>query len=123
MEINKEKRICPYRGEEFIPKRSNQVYANGKFRTYYNNKKSNDKRKLLASINKPLIKNFDIFNWIVGDEPYKIVHKEFLRGAGFNFSVFTHISKDEKINKLCYSVYHFYYFKVDDNNYKIVNNG
>ena len=123
MELNKEKRICPYSGEEFVPKRSNQVFANDKYRIAHNNKKNNDKRKLLASINKPLLKNFDVCNWIVGDEPFKIVHKEFLRGAGFNFSVFTHIFKDEKTNKLCYSVYHFYYFKVDGNYYKIVKNG
>lgn len=123
MESNKEKRICPYCGGEFIQKRSNQIFDIDKCRTDYNNKKNNDKRKLLASINKPLLKNFDVCNWIVGDEPFKIVHKEFLRGAGLNFSVFTHLFKDEKINKYCYSIYHFYYFKVDENHYKIVNNG
>lgn len=123
MKANLEKRICPFSGDEFVPKRNNQVFANRENRIAYNNKKNNDKRRRLAFVNKPLLRNNDILNQILGNEREKIVHKEFLRGAGFSFLVFTNFHRDENKNKLYYSIYHFYYYKVDNEHYKIVNNG
>jgi hypothetical protein len=122
MKTDIEKRICPYSGVEFVPKRTNQVFSNDKYRIAHNNQKSNSKRKRLSAINKPLLKNYDILNLIIGHEQEKVVHKEYLRGAGFSFSVFTHLHKDENMDKLYYALYNFYYVKVDDNFYKIIKN-
>lgn len=118
-----EKQICPFCGVEFIPQRSNQIFTNSDCRISYNNQKNNEKRKQLSFINKPLLKNHQILSEILGNEREKIVHKEYLRGAGFSFKVFTNLHKDENINKYYYSVYKFYYFKIDDDHYKIINNG
>jgi len=123
MDVKIKKRICPYSGVEFVPKRTNQVFANGKYRIAYNNQKNNSKRKHLASINKPLLKNYDILNQILVNEQEKIVHKEYLRGIGFSFSVFTHFHKDEKSPKYYYSIYDFHYYKIYDFYYKIVKHG
>ncbi|MFD2917257.1 hypothetical protein [Psychroserpens luteus] len=123
MKTDIEKRICPYSGVEFIPNRTNQVFANDKYRIAHNNQKSNSKRKRLSAINKPLLKNYDILNLIIGDEQEKVAHKEYLRGAGFSFSVFTHLHKDLHKDKYYYAIYDFYYIKLDDNYYKIIKNG
>ncbi|MCK8480951.1 hypothetical protein [Psychroserpens algicola] len=123
MKTDIEKRICPYSGVEFAPKRTNQVFANDRYRIAYHNQKNNSKRKRLASINKPLLKNYDILNQILGDEQEKIVHKEYLRGAGFSFSVFTHLHNDPNKDKYYYAIYDFYYINLDENYYKIIKNG
>ncbi len=44
------KRICPYSGEEFIPKRKNQIFANKKNRTDYHNDKARQERIILSTI-------------------------------------------------------------------------
>jgi hypothetical protein len=122
MDLKIEKRICPYSGIEFVPKRTNQVYAYAKYREDYNNKKNNEKRKVLNEFNKPLKKCFEILLNILNGQKEKIVHKEYLRGAGFNFSVFTHFHMDKDIKKACYALYHVHYYKLDDNYYKILKN-
>lgn len=123
MKISIKKRICPYSGVEFVPKRTNQIFLNSECRIAYNNRKHNEKRKHLAFINRPLLQNNNILIQILGEKKEVIVHKEFLRGAGFSFSVFTNFQKDLNTNKLYYSVYRFNYFKIDNDHYKIVNNG
>ncbi len=123
MKTNIPKRICPYSGIEFTPKRSNQVFANKECRIAFNNRKHNEKRKRLAFINKPLLKNYDILSQILGSQSEKVFHKEYLRGTGFSFSVFTNLHKDQNSNSYYYSVYNFYYYKIDNEHYKIVNYG
>lgn len=122
MDLIIEKRICPYSSIEFIPKRTNQIFANNKYRIAYNNKKNNDKRKLLAEFNNPMKKCFEILLEILKGQNEKIVHKEFLRGAGFNFAVFTHFYMNKETKKACYALYHVHYYKMDDNHYKIIKN-
>jgi hypothetical protein len=123
MDKKKEKLICPYCKLEFTPKRSNQVFTNNDCRIAFNNNKNNIKRKHLAIVNKPLKKDFDILDTLLGKEAEIKVHKEFLRGTGFSFLVFTHAFKPENTTKIYYGLYDIYYYKMDDNqHYKIVRN-
>ncbi|MCB0463284.1 MAG: hypothetical protein KDC81_11325 [Flavobacteriaceae bacterium] len=118
-----EKRICPDCGVEFIPKRSNQTYCNSTCRTAHHNKRNNAKRKELAKIFKPIIEQYEILLKLLKGRKEVQVHKEYLRGTGFNFSLFTHVHYNETIKKNCYALHTVHYYKVDQDYYKIVNNG
>ncbi|AFU67931.1 hypothetical protein P700755_000958 [Psychroflexus torquis ATCC 700755] len=119
METKYKKRICPYSGEEFIPKRRNQIYVNSSYRIAHNNNKSHEKRKYTSVVNKKLAKNYDILWKLVNDEKKSIVHKEYLSGAGFLFNLYTTAYKTEEGN-IVYEVYGFKYYQTDINNYKII---
>lgn len=123
MKNEMEKRICPYSGIEFIPKRSNQIFANSDCRITYHNKRNNTRRKELAKLFKPIEKQYEILLKLLRGRKEVQVHKEYLRGAGFNFSLFTHVHYNETIKKNCYALHTVHYYKVDQDYYKIVNNG
>ena len=53
-------RKCLYSGEEFIPKRNNQVFASKKNRSNYHNEINNKLRNELKSANNQLLKNYKI---------------------------------------------------------------
>ena len=108
------KYICPYSKEEFIPKRSNQIYAKPEYRIAFNNQRGNDKRKLLAPKNKLLKNNREILKSILELNSKGIVHVEYLKGAGFSFQVFTHLTYDKVFNKNAFSVYEFSYIQLAD---------
>lgn len=118
-----EKRICPYCTLEFVPKRSNQIFHNSDCRTAHHNKRNNAKRKELAKFFKPIEKQYFALLGLLNGEKEITVHKEYLRGAGFNFSLFTHIHFNKTIQKSCYALHTVHFYKIDDNHYKIVNNG
>lgn len=119
-EVNK--RICPFSGEEFIPKRSNQIYANDKYRITYNNNKNNNKKKELAKKFKPIEREYEVLLRLLNGRKEIKVHKEYLRGAGFSFSLFTHIHYNTSIGKNCYALHAVHYYKVDQDYYKICTN-
>ncbi|MAB49341.1 MAG: hypothetical protein CMC05_11990 [Flavobacteriaceae bacterium] len=118
-----EKRICPYCGVEFVPKRSNQIFNNSVCRIAYNNKRNNAKRKELAKLFKPIEKQYEILLSLLNANKEVDVHREFLRGAGFNFSLFTHIHFNESIKMNCYALHTVHYYKINQDYYKICNNG
>ncbi len=99
------KRICPYSGEEFIPKRTNHIYACEENRIAFNNDKNNDKRKKLAPINKMLYQDYDVVNTVLGNRKEASIHSEYLRGAGLSFKVFNHIELDYKTREWHYALY------------------
>jgi len=117
-----EKRICPYCGVEFIPKRSNQTFCNSACRTAHHNKRNNAKRKELAKLFKPIEKQYYALLELLNGEKEVTVHKEYLRGIGVNFSLFTHIHYNETIKKNCYALHTVHYYKVDKEHYKICTN-
>ncbi|WP_431136946.1 hypothetical protein [Psychroserpens mesophilus] len=117
-----EKRICPYCGVEFIPKRSNQIFTNSTCRTTYNNNRNNTKRKDLAKLFKPIVEQYEVLLKLLSGRKEVQVHKEHLRGAGFNFSLFTHAHYNEIIKKNCYALHTVHYYKVDQDYYKICTN-
>ena len=119
MATNNEIRTCYYSGESFIPTRQNQIFATKENRILYHNQINNQLRKRLSLINKQLLLNFRILIEVLDGENETIVHKQFLLGKGFSFSVFTHLSLSKCSNNYCYSVYEVSYERIDDNNYKI----
>ena len=119
MATNNEIRTCYYSGESFIPTRQNQIFATKENRILYHNQINNQLRKRLSLINKQLLLNFRILIEVLDGENETIVHKQFLLGKGFSFSVFTHLSLSKYSNNYCYSVYEVSYERIDDNNYKI----
>lgn len=122
MLIKKEKKTCPYSGLEFFPKRSNQIYASSEYRIAHNNEKNNAKRRLMAPKHKALSKNRDILESILGGSKEKAVHVEFLKGKGFDFTVFSGVYKNPKHESMCYVVHEFHYIKQVKYVYKIYRN-
>jgi hypothetical protein len=113
----KPKRVCLYSKKEFVPKRSNQIFANKECRIAYHNEISNSIRKSLHEINTRLIKNYKILTEIMKGKREGEFHSEFLRGKGFSFSVHTHI---EKLNdKFIYAIYEYSFYKIYNSTYKI----
>jgi hypothetical protein len=119
MAINNEIRTCYYSGQSFIPTRQNQIFASKENRILFHNQINNQLRKRLSFINKQLLLNFRILIEVLDGDYETIVHKEFLLGKGFSFSVFTHLSVSKLSNNYCYSVYEVSYERIDDDNYKI----
>jgi len=122
MKTKKLNRKCPNCRGSFTPQRDNQRYCGAICRIEFNNDKNNAKRKLLAKKNKPLAKNYDILNALLGDNREKIVHRQFMRGAGFDFRVFTHMDANPENNQPCFGCHEFKYFKVNNENFKIIRN-
>ena len=119
----KEIKICPYSGEEFTPKRNNQIYARSEYRIAHNNDKNNAKRMLMAPVNKSLSKNREILESILGSENENEVHTQFLRGKGFDFGVFTGFYNNPNYDNLSYEIYQFHFVKINNEYYKIYRNG
>lgn len=119
MATNNEIRTCYYSGESFLPTRQNQIFATKENRILFHNEINNQLRKRLSIINKQLLLNFRILIEVLDGENETTVHKQFLLGKGFSFSVFTHLSLSKYSNNYCYSVYEVSYERIDDDNYKI----
>lgn len=119
MATNNEIRTCYYSGESFIPTRQNQIFASKENRILFHNQINNQLRKRLSIINKQLLLNFRILIEVLDGENEATVHKQFLLGKGFSFSVFTHLTLSKYSNNYCYSVYEVSYQRIDDDNYKI----
>lgn len=115
----KQKRVCPHCKLEFIPKRSNQIFISSQARKEYHNNINNTIRKKTAFINKPLMKNRKVFSELLADKDEGVFHNEFLLGKGVSFKVFTNF-KEYKEGIIAYSVYEFWYYKVDEENIKVV---
>lgn len=96
-----EKATDPYTKQQFIKKRSNQVYANRENQVKHNNLKAKERRDSLADINKKLYSNLRILQARLGDNTSVIKTQEFLAGAGFNFGVITHVRNVDNINYYC----------------------
>jgi len=113
-----EKRICPYSGVEFVPKRSNQVFANRENQIRFNNKKAFQKRKAKSLTDNALDKNRQVLKSVLSNMNHVIKSYDYLLGAGLHFGYSTHqIIKDE-IKWVC--IYDYAYTLIDTNKFKIV---
>lgn len=112
-----EKRLCPYSNQEFIPKRSNQVFALAEYRVAYHNDNNNAIRRKLSYINKQLMINYKVVQLLLGDKIEVIANKHFLRGAGFSFLTFTNVTKKEDAYFHC--IYDVAFQKLNDEEYLI----
>ena len=110
-------RICLYSKKAFIPKRENQIFASANNRIAYHNTINNAFRKKLSIINKELIKNYKLLDKLLAGQKEITINKYYLRGGGFSFKTFTHISSNE--DTLVYGLYDICFHKLDNNEYLI----
>jgi len=82
------KKIDPFTSEEFTPKRHNQRFSCRANQIAYNNKLAREKRELLRESNTKLNTNRTVLKKLF-ERGERKVSREFLRGAGFNFSYYT----------------------------------
>ena len=108
-------RLCPYSKTTFEAKRQNQIYRSASDRISYNNLQNNFLRKKLSFINKQLLKNYKIADALLGDINDVSVHKQFLRGKGFSFQMFTHVS--QKDDDIVFGLYDIAFMKLTDEDY------
>ena len=113
------KRVCPHTQLEFVPKRSNQLFFDRQCRIDYHNNINNTIRKKTAYINSPLMKNRKIFSELLANKNEGVFHNQFLIGKGVSFEVFTHL-EEYKEGIIAYSVFEFWYYKVDEKNIKVI---
>ena len=120
MSIVLDKKKCPFSGEEFVPKRRNQVYAKPEYRIAHNNEKGRIKREKTSKLNKILFNNAQILERLLDGIRSRTVHSERLIGMGFSFKAFTHLHSDKVSEKTFYAVYGFALRKIDSDNFKII---
>lgn len=105
-------------GEKFVPVRRNQRFLTAKNRiTYYNNKAA-QLRKEKSAINRPLHVNYNILCEVMWGKTVAVVHKEFLRGKGYDFFVHTHIDEYKGESHPC--IYCFIVIRLDGDQIRIV---
>ena len=119
MEENRKIRKCLFSGEEFIPKRNNQVFATKNNRITYHNDLNNKLRNELKSTNHQLMTNYKICLELLDKNKTRNAHREFLKGKGFDFRYFTNIAENNNKTGYTYAIYEFAFEKTDDNNYLI----
>jgi len=108
-------RLCPYSNTMFEAKRQNQIYRSASDRISHNNLLNNLLRRKLSFINKQLLKNYKIADALIGNFTDVSVHKQFLRGKGFSFQMFTHVSQKE--DEIVYGLYDISFMKLTDEDY------
>ena len=114
-----QKRTCLYSGEEFIPKRNNQVFANKYNRISFHNQINNKLRNELKQTNNQLMVNYKIGIELLSKEKTITIHREFLKGKGFDFRYFTNLTSNNEMKGTAYQVYDISFEKIDENNYLI----
>jgi len=110
----------PFTGELFVPKRTNQKFANRINQIQYNNHLALLKRKAKAPIEYLLDKNRTVIKNQMGNKSEIIKSREFLLGAGFKFGLITHnVRKNDKIIPC---VYEYAIEDIDNEKFKIYGN-
>ena len=104
-------------GEEFIPLRRNQKFASRKNQIKYNNLLAQQKRDLKRPMDQALDRNRSIMVALLGDAKSVTKSKEFLLGAGYNFTAFTQTAKNELQKYYC--VYDMALFPLGDEKFLI----
>lgn len=95
-------------GQEFVPKRQNQLFMSSKTRNDFHNSQALRERGLRAFVSEPLIRNHKILLGIHNRLGEKLTFtKEYLKGKGFNFSVLTHFEFFE--DKTLPALYNYIY--------------
>ena len=114
----KNAKIDLFTGEEFQPKRDNQLFANRKNQICFNNRKAKANREHKAAINIPVDTNQKVLQRVLQNQIEVQRSREFLLGAGFNFNFITHRIKDGNgIQWSC--VYEFQFRQQNDDQYLI----
>jgi hypothetical protein len=111
----------PFTGEEFFPKRTNQVYANRANQTAHNNRRARESREENKVMRKALDKNLKVLKRILGEKKEVIVSEDFLRGAEFDLKLFTQYSRSPDDLSVFHNFNHSI-TRLKDKNYKILKN-
>lgn len=81
-------KIDPYTGEEFVPRRKNQIFANSSNKTAFNNEKASKIRKERAPFINDINRNYDILNLILDNNHEKTVNINTLNDLNFKFDCY-----------------------------------
>ena len=114
-----QKRTCLYSGEEFIPKRNNQVFANKYNRISFHNQINNKLRNELKQTNNQLMVNYKIGIELLSKEKTITIHREFLKGKGFDFKFFTNLTENDSKSGYTFALYDTSFEKIDDNTWNL----
>ena len=108
----------PLTKESFVPKRSNQKFSCRLNQINYNNRKAKLKRLAKAPFDNILDANRNILIKIIGKENERIVSKDYLLGAGFNFQIFNRSFQKNGIQYQC--IYRYALSLLKSGQYKII---
>ena len=112
--------IDPHTKEQFLPMRSNQIYASKANRIRFNNLKAAHKRKIKQKADKALDKNRNICKELLEDRKSIIKSKDLLDALKFDYRYCTHFEELDGRNYP--AVYEFIIAKLTDSRFKIVKN-
>ena len=111
---------CPYSGEYFKPKRSNQKYASKYNRVAFHNRKYRELKMPLENVNKILFRNYNIISELIGDDNEITLSNDYLKGKEYDFNYITHISV---LNyNLYFGLYNFIIIELDESTTKFIKN-
>jgi hypothetical protein len=116
--MNHIERTDPLTGEIFIAKRNNQRFSKPQHRAIFHNRKANQLRRKLSTINEPLLRNYKVLVKILSSTKEKTLHRERLIGMGYNFAVFTNYQLYDERNREC--IYGIIIIPLENNLVKIV---
>ena len=111
--------VDPYTKEKFVPRRTNQKYANQQNRIRHNNLKAKEQRDEKAFCDRPLLINYRILHELMKGKKIEIFHHQFLKGRGFADNV---TNVDEHEGRKCFCVYHFLVVYLEKEKVKIIRN-
>lgn len=117
MEVIDEIRTDPLTGESFSPRRSNQIFASRANQIRFNNIKARVKRRAKSKVDRSLDKCRTILKDALGDRKSRTLSRDFLLGAGFDFTCITHTVKIEE--DLYYFLYELGYTILENGKIKI----
>jgi hypothetical protein len=111
---------CPFSGEYFKSKRSNQIFASKRNRISYYNREYRKKRLPLERINRRLFYNYSILEIVLSDKDIVYLNIDYLKGKGFDFTFFTHFMNFN--NETYFGLYDIAFRQLDNNNIQIERN-
>lgn len=106
-------KIDPYTGEEFVPRRKNQIFANYANKTAFNNAKAAKLREERALQTKDVNRNYEILKLILNDKKEKIVRDTTLNDLGFKYNCYHKFV--EIVNQNIFNIYDIYFKTFESN--------
>ncbi len=106
-------------GENFNATRINHKFSRPENRIKFNNRKATKLRHSVQHVNKPLHQNLKILNELMADSIKRKLHRQYLLGKNFNFSVMTHFVEIGGEQRKCIYDYSISNFK-EDSDYIII---
>lgn len=95
----------PLTGELFIPKKVTQKFKIRENQIKYNNQLQSLRRQFLGPLLRPLLKTHRILTETIGSKNTITLHKEWLKGAGADMTLFTHVETIE--TKRFHAIFNF----------------